>query len=96
MAKKKDMNYFTVTNTKGEEIEYEILFTFESEDTNKKYIVYTENEKDDDGMIKTYASVYEENEDNVIKLTKIEDEAEWNLVEKLLKQATEEVEDSDK
>jgi len=96
MVKKKDLNCFTVTNAKGEEVTYEILFTFESKDTDKKYMVYTENEKDEDGMIKTYASIYEEDEDNVIKLTKIEDEAEWNLVEKLLKQATEEVESQDK
>ena len=90
MAKKKDYSYFTVTNPKGEETEYEILFTFESEDTNKKYIVYTDNELDEDDMIKTYASIYEDN-DGVLKLTKIEDEKEWKLVEKLLEQATEEV-----
>ena len=89
MPKKKDLNYFTVTDSKGKETEYEILFTFESEDTNKKYIVYTENEKDKDGMIKTYASIYEE-DGNILKLSKIEDDKEWNVVEKLLKHATEE------
>lgn len=88
MIKKKDLNYFTVTDKDGKEKEFEILFTFESEDTNKKYIVYTENETDKDNMIKTYASIYEEN-DNVLKLTPIEDEKEWKLVEKLIDQATE-------
>ena len=88
MTKKKDLNYFTVTDSKGKETEYEILFTFESEDTNKKYIVYTDNEKDKDGMIKTYASIYEEDGD-MLKLSKIEDDKEWNVVEKLLNHATE-------
>ena len=40
-------------------------------------------------MIKTYASIYEEN-DGVLKLTPIEDEKEWALVEKLIDQATDE------
>ncbi|MBO4600641.1 MAG: DUF1292 domain-containing protein [Bacilli bacterium] len=88
MTKKKDLSYFTVTDN-GKETEYEILFTFESEDTNKKYIVYTDNEKDKDGMIKTYASIYEE-DGKMLKLSKIEDDKEWNVVEKLLNQATEE------
>lgn len=89
MVKKKDLNYFTVTDKNGKETEYEILFTFESEDTNKNYIVYTDNSLDSDDMIKTYASIYEEN-DGVLKLTPIEDDKEWNLVEKLIDQATEE------
>ncbi len=94
MTKKKDLNYFTVTDSKGKETEYEILFTFESEDTNKKYIVYTNNEKDKDDMIKTYASIYEEDGD-VLKFSKIEDEKEWNVVEKLLNHATEEMKKED-
>ena len=86
---KNNLNYFTVKDSKGKEIEYEILFTFESEETNKKYIVYTDNEKDAEGMIKTYASSYKEDPENkeMIKLEKIEDEKEWALVEKVLEQA---------
>lgn len=90
MIKKKDSNYFTVTDKNGKDAEYEILFTFESEETNKKYIVYTNNELDKDDMIKTYASIYEE-EDKLLKLTPIEDDKEWNLVEKLIDQATQEI-----
>lgn len=87
MSKKKETSYFTVTDKDGKKSEYEILFTFESGDTDKKYIVYTANEKDKDGMIKTYASIYEEDGDE-LKLTPIEDDKEWNLVEKLIDQAT--------
>ena len=45
-------------------------------------------------MIKTYASIYEE-EDNILKLSKIEDEKEWNVVEKLLDHAAEEIKKED-
>ena len=88
---KKIENYFIVTDNDGKEVKYEILFTFESEETNKKYIVYTDNELDNDDMIKTYASIYEEN-GKELKLTPITSDKEWNLVEKLIDQASQSVE----
>ena len=30
----------------GREVVYDVLFTFESEETGKNYIVYTDNQKD--------------------------------------------------
>lgn len=90
MTKNNEMSYFTVTNKDGKTVKYEILFTFESEDTDKNYIVYTDNEQDKDGMIKTYASIYEE-DGKELKLTPITDDKEWNLVEKLIDQAADEI-----
>jgi uncharacterized protein YrzB (UPF0473 family) len=43
-------------------------------------------------MIKTYASIYEEN-GKELKLSPITDDKEWNLVEKLIDQATDEYEE---
>ena len=34
---------FTIVNDEGKEIECEILFTFDSDETKKSYIVYTDN-----------------------------------------------------
>ena len=34
-------NTFTVLNDEGKEVECEVLFTFESEETHKNYLVYT-------------------------------------------------------
>lgn len=92
MTKNNPESYFIVTDKDGKNVKYEILFTFESEDTNKIYIVYTDNEQDKDGMIKTYASIYEEN-GKELKLSPITDDKEWNLVEKLIDQATDEYEE---
>lgn len=91
MNKKNDVTYFQVKDKDGKVTKYDVLFTFESEETNKKYIVYTDNELDKDEMIKTYASIYEEIGEE-LKLTPITDDKEWNLVEKLINQATDEVE----
>ena len=70
------------------EVEYEVLFTFESNETNKNYIVYTDNTTDEEGNIKVYASIYEPNEDGTINdntiLKPIETDAEWKVIETIL------------
>ena len=40
-------NTFTIVDKDGKEIECEVLFTFESDETKKNYIVYTDNSKDE-------------------------------------------------
>jgi len=57
-------NKFIVINDEGKEIECEVLFTFESEETNKNYIVYTDNTMDEIGNIKVYASIFDPNNEN--------------------------------
>lgn len=74
---------FKVVNDDGQEIECEALFTFESEETKKNYIVYTDNTKDEAGNTKVYASVYNPNEDTT-SLQPIETEKEWKIIETIL------------
>ena len=50
---------FRVVNDEGKEIECEVLFTFESDETKKNYLVYTDNTTDEQGNVKVYASVYD-------------------------------------
>lgn len=75
--------YFTVTDKSGQTIEYEILFTFDSDETKKSYIVFTDNSLDKDGNIITYAATYDKNGDT-LELEDIETDEEWNLIENLL------------
>ena len=35
-------NQFTLIDEEGKEVVYDVLFTFDSEETNKSYIVYTD------------------------------------------------------
>lgn len=76
--------YFTVLMDDGEEVLCEILFTFESEMTNKKYIVYTDSEVDDEGNTKVYASVLSHMDGSVAKLLPIETDREWCIIETIL------------
>ena len=50
---------FTIVNDKGESLECEVLFTFDSDETNKSYIVYTDNTFDEDGNQRVYANTYD-------------------------------------
>jgi len=87
--KEETKNKFTVIDNEGKEIECEVLFTFESDETNKNYIVYTDNTKDEIGNIKVYASIFDPNSETT-KLDPIETEKEWNIIENILETLQEE------
>ena len=87
-------NSFTMLNEAGEEVKYDVLFTFDNEETNKSYIAYTDNTYDDDGNISVYASTYNPNSSEVI-LGKIETENEWKVVETILNTIQQEVRQAD-
>lgn len=85
---------FKIFNDEGKEIECEVLFTFESNETGKNYMVYTDNTTDDEGNTKVYASIYNP-EEKEPKLEPIESDKEWEIVETILKQIQEEVRGSE-
>ena len=74
---------FKAINDAGVEVEYEVLFTFESEETKKKYIVYTDDTTDDSGNVKVYASTYVEDGDKY-NLSPIKTDKEWKVIETIL------------
>lgn len=59
--------------------ECDILFTFDSDETRKSYVVYTDNTKDELGNIKVYANTFDpfSNEGD---LGEIETEKEWTTI----------------
>lgn len=84
-----EKNTFTIINDEGKEVTCEILFTFDSEETKKSYIVYTDNTTDEEGNVKVYASVY--NKESVdAELLPIETEREWKIIETILESIGEE------
>ena len=75
-------NTISLISENGKPKKYQVLITFEA--ANNQYIVYTDNELDEDGFTKTYAGIYHE-EDNKKSLLPVETDEEWALIEKLLK-----------
>lgn len=83
-------NSFTMIDEAGNEIVYDVLFTFESEETHKNYIVYTDNTKDAEGNVEVYASIYDPNDPHS-RLEAIETDKEWKVIETILETLQEEV-----
>lgn len=83
-------NSFSMIDENGNETVYDVLFTFESEETHKNYIVYTDNTKDQQGNVEVYASIYDPNDPHS-KLEAIETEKEWKVIETILETLQEQV-----
>lgn len=79
----KNNSVFTMKNANGTEIECEVLFTFDSEQTKKSYLVYTDNTKDESGSLRVYANIYDPNGTSM-NLLPIESQEEWNTIEAIL------------
>lgn len=80
---KEELMTFKITNDEGKEVECEVLFTFESDETKKNYIVYTDNTVDDEGNTRVYASVIKEDAGKT-RLLPVESDKEWKIIETVL------------
>ena len=83
-------NSFKIINENGEEVMCDILFTFDSEETKKSYIVYTDNSKDEAGNVQVFASIYDPKKEDQ-KLEPITTDAEWKVIETILNTLQEEI-----
>lgn len=75
----------TVVDENGNEQLCEVLFTFESEEFGKSYVLYYPLGASDDEEVEIHASSFlpsEDGEDG--ELQPIETEEEWDLVEEML------------
>ena len=84
---------FKALNKDGVEVECEVLFTFESDETKKNYMVYTDNTTDENGNVRVYASIYNPDQPES-DLIPIESVAEWNIIETILEEIQAEVRES--
>jgi len=88
-----EKNQFTLIDDNGKEVVYDVLFTFDSDETKKSYICYTDNTLDKDGNIQVYASVYYPGAETS-RLDPIETDKEWQIINTILSTIQEEVKNS--
>lgn len=69
-----------IKNENNEEKEFDIIFTFESKETHKKYVTYTDFSKDYKGKINCWSSYYEGEE-----LKPVTTEKELQVIDEMLK-----------
>ncbi|MBD7983079.1 DUF1292 domain-containing protein [Sporosarcina sp. Sa2YVA2] len=78
----------TVVDEHGQEHVCEVIFTFDSEDFGKSYVLYHilgDEEVSDDEEVEIHASAFipsEDNEDG--ELLPIETDEEWDMIEEML------------
>lgn len=75
-----------VTDDEGNNQEFEIVLTFESPVTGKKYVIYKLPEDEEDVM----AAIYVEENDGEGSLIEIESEEEFQMIQDVLDSFTEE------
>lgn len=80
---------FTVLDENGRQVVCEPLFTFESDETKKQYVVYTDNSKDESGNVRVFASIYNIT-DKGGELLPIKTDKEWKVIETILETIQEE------
>ena len=77
-------------NENGEENTFYKLLEFDSTETGKHYLAYTDNEKDENGNLKAYGSIVV-SDGNYMRLEAITDEKEWKVIETALRVLQEEL-----
>lgn len=85
---------FKMVNDEGVETECELLFTFDSEETGKSYMCYTDNTLDDEGNIMVYGATFDPNEEE-FNLSPLESEEEWTIIRTILDEMQKEAENSE-
>ncbi|MBA9025536.1 MULTISPECIES: DUF1292 domain-containing protein [Bacillaceae] len=91
-------NNITIVDENGNEQLCEVLFTFDSEQFNKSYVLYypISAEDDEDEEIEIHASSFVPSEDNKDgELSPVETEEEWDLIEEMLSTFLDEEGDED-
>lgn len=83
-----DSNSLYVTDENGEEKKMTILFTFDSEDFGKQYVVFFDPENEEGEV---YASAYSSEGD----LLPIDTDEEWDMVEEVINTFMEDEEETD-
>ena len=80
---------FTAKDSEGKTKEYEIIFKFDSDETKKSYVVYTDHSMEK-GKMKVYANIYDKTGRSK-ELLPIETEEEWNTIETFLNKLEDEI-----
>lgn len=75
----------TLTLENGTKEEVELLLSFKFNDNNKEYVIYTKNEKDENGNVTIYvSSVTRVGEE--VTLNTVSDDNEWSRIKDLLRE----------
>ena len=75
----------TIVKEDGTEEEVELIISFEFNDTKEEYVVYTRNEKDENGNTTLYVSRVDRSEDSP-RMGAIKSDEEWDRIKDVLRE----------
>ena len=75
----------SIISEDGTKEDVEVIIAFEFKDTKKEYVVYTKNEKDENGNVTVYVSNVDRSSGEA-KLIGVESENEWNRIKDVLRE----------
>lgn len=85
-----DETRLIIKDENGEEREFYKLFTFDSSETNKSYIAYTDYSKDENGNVIIRANTYDPTGED-LSLQPLTSEKEWKVIENILSSTQEKI-----
>lgn len=85
VEKQNEKKVMSIVSNDGSIEDVEVILAFEFKDTNKEYVVYTKNEKDENGNVTVYVSNIDRSGDEP-KLVGVESENEWNKIKDVLRE----------
>lgn len=78
-------DFITLVDDQGNEELYKVLFTFDSDDYGKSYVLLYPASAENDEQVDIQAYAYQNQDDGSEgELEPIEDDAEWDMVEEVL------------
>lgn len=83
----KELENLKIVNQEGKEVEIKVITILKKPDGSKSFLIYTFDDKADN--VDIYASVITENNDTYV-LDAITDKEDWELVQKAIKELSEE------
>ena len=83
--KQNEKKVMSIVSNDGAIEDVEVILAFEFKDNNKEYVVYTKNEKDENGNVTVYVSNIDRSGDEP-KLVGVENENEWSKIKDVLRE----------
>ena len=83
--KESDRKVLSIVKEDGTTEEVELLICFEFNDTKKEYVVYTRNEKDENGNVTIYVSSIDRSNETP-KMGAVESDEEWSRIKDVLRE----------
>lgn len=82
---KEEKKVLSIIKEDGTKEEVELLICFTFNDTKKEYVVYTRNEKDENGNVTVYVSSVDRSVE-IPKMGAIESDEEWSKIKDVLRE----------